>query len=90
MRGLADSLEDSGTNVDAGDAYNAIAHHAGGISNSAQPAVEAAFAHSIHVVFTAAVPFAAVMLVLACLIPSVPLRKSVGDDAQDTAASPPR
>lgn len=90
VRGLADSLTASGTNVDADDAYNAITHHSGEISAAARPAVEAAFAHSIHGVFSAALPFAAVMLLLACFIPSVPLRKSVNDEVPDPEPSPPR
>lgn len=91
VRGLAGSLASSGTGVDAGDAYNAITHHSGEISNAARPAVEAAFAHSIHVVFTAALPFAAAMLLLACFIPAIPLRDRVrGDDVPEAALAPPR
>ncbi|MFB4195439.1 MDR family MFS transporter [Streptomyces carpaticus] len=80
LRGLRDALPAAAPGVDPDDAYNAIAHHTGGIAESARPAVAEAFADSIHLVFAAALPFAALMLVLAWFIPAVPLRRTVRDD----------
>lgn len=91
VRGLSDSLTGSG--VSAGEAYNVIAHHAGSLPTDTLPEVEAAFGESLQVVFAAATPFAAVMLLLACFIPSKPLRTSVRDTdsnvPQPALSSPP-
>jgi hypothetical protein len=51
-----------------------------------------AFAHALHIVFLAAVPFAAAGLVLALLLKEVPLRVTTGrgaaQDAAESAAVP--
>ncbi|WP_183091251.1 MDR family MFS transporter [Streptomyces radicis] len=83
IRGLDERLADTAPEIDPDDAYNAVTHHGGGLAESARPAVEEAFAASIHLVFLAALPFAALMLLLALFIPAVPLRRTVDDSAKD-------
>jgi EmrB/QacA subfamily drug resistance transporter len=91
LRRLGAELAGSGTNPSAarvGELYRRLTEHSPALSGEARDRVVEAFADSIHVLFAWALPFGALLLALAIVLPAVPLRRTVRDSEPGPTAHP--